>query len=270
MREMPTASSLSQAVARYVDYVSWLADTGYSPSYGWYLRRFPLRIPLENIDDFLTTYDVYANGHYDRLYAEAGEGSVLLDIGANLGVTSLMFAQNPRVQRIYAFEPLPHTFACAERSLRANPEFGQRVELENSGVGGEDGAVEVRYTKKAKAAIGVSEIPQRLQKLYRIKPEDMESVVMRVVDAAKVVDRIREQHPGAPILLKLDAEGAEYGIVERLVASGRIAEIEAAAIEWHMEPGEPYLTSRLQAAGFQTTVKPLVADGSIGMIEAWR
>jgi FkbM family methyltransferase len=261
--------SIPQAMRRYFTYLTWLANTGYSPATGWYLTRGKARISLENVDDFLTTYDVYASGHYDRLRSSASPGTVVWDIGANIGVTSLIFAQNPNVSHIYAYEPMPHTFTCARRSLDANPDLSEKITLENFGVGQSQSELQVSYTKKAKAAIGLSEIPPRLKMLYRIKPEDMESITIHLADAAQVLQAIRSRHPVAPILLKLDAEGAEYGIIDRLVESGEIRELTAAAIEWHLTPGEDYIVSKLRAAGFRTEAKVLEPD-CMGMIDAWR
>jgi FkbM family methyltransferase len=233
------------------------------------MKRGEAVIALENVDDFLTVYDVYANRHYERLEAAATPGSVLWDIGANIGVTSLIFAQNANISHIYSFEPMPHTYDCAMRSLRANPALSEKITLEKLGVGNSEGELQVSYTRKAKAAIGVSEIPPRLKMLYRIKPEDMEQITIQIADADAVLQGIRARHPGAPILLKLDAEGAEYGIIDRLVETGSIREIAAAAIEWHLSPGEEYIGSKLRAAGFQTEAKVL-EPGCIGMIDAWR
>jgi FkbM family methyltransferase len=261
--------SVLQAIRRYSTYLAWLAGSRYSRTTGWYMARGRARIALENVDDFLTTYDVYANGHYDRLALAAPPGSVLWDIGANIGVTSLIFAQNPNITHIYAYEPMPHTFACAMRSLRANPELSAKITLENFGIGNREGELQISYTKKAKAAIGVSEIPARLKTLYRIKPEDMESITIHLADASEVLRAIRKRHPEAPILLKLDAEGAEYGIIDRLVETGDIRELAAAAIEWHFTPGEVYLTSKLGEGGFHTEARVL-DPGCIGMIDAWR
>jgi hypothetical protein len=100
--------------------------------------------------------------------------------------------------------------------------------------------------------------------LYRIKPEDMETI--HLADAAQVLQQIRERHLGAQILLKLDAEGAEFGIVDRLTETGAIKEIAEAAIEWHVAPGEDYLVSKLRAAGFQKNARLL--ELGIGMIDA--
>src|SRR5258708_27744785 len=97
----------------------------------------------------------------------------------------------------------------------------------------------------------------------------MQPVTIHIADADEILRRIRAAHPGAPILLKLDAEGAEYGIIDRLAETGDIRELAAAAIEWHLKPGEEYLTSKLRTAGFQTQAKVL-EPGSIGMIDAWK
>jgi FkbM family methyltransferase len=236
----------------------------------WYIADNDIRIALENEDDFRTTFDVYAGRHYDRLNEYATPGSVIWDIGANLGVASLMFAQNPNVSHVYAYEPLPHTFTLTTRSVAANPKLSRKISLENLGIGKDDRELQVRYTAKAKSAIGLATIPSRLKNINNIQAEDMVDVTIRLADAAEVLRAIRARHPKVPILLKLDAEGAEYEIIDRLMETGALKEIKATAIEWHDSPGEKYLTSRLLASGFQSQAKALESDGSIGMIDAWR
>jgi FkbM family methyltransferase len=236
----------------------------------WYIADHDVKIALENEIDFRTTFDVYAGGHYDRLNTNAVPGSIVWDIGANLGAASLIFAQNENVSHIYAYEPVPHTFAMAMRSFAANPRLSVKISPENLGIGRHSRDVRLRYTVKAKCAIGLADIPPRLKALSNIRPEDMEDITVRLADAMQVLCEIRTRHPNAPILLKLDAEGAEYEIIDRLIETGGIKEISAAAIEWHDSPGAEYLTSRLGASGFFTHAKPLEADESIGMIDAWR
>jgi FkbM family methyltransferase len=236
----------------------------------WYLANDDVRIALESEDDFRTTFDVYVGGHYDRLNKYATPGSVVWDIGANLGVASLIFAQNPNVSHVYAYEPLPETFTLTKRSVAANPKLSFKIDVENLGIGKSDCELQVSYTSKVKAAIGIAAIPSRLKDLYHVGPEDMKNVTIRLSDAAKALRSIRAKHPGAPILLKLDAEGVEYEIIDRFIETGIMQEITAAAIEWHDSPGEGYLTSRLRASGFQTEARALEADGSIGIIDAWR
>jgi FkbM family methyltransferase len=289
---MASLNRALRAFSRLPSYLAWLAGSRHSKDAGWYsmcgdarlarssflhgssmtcyISPTGVRIPLEGPDDLDTTFDVYSSGHYDRLGETMQPGSVVWDIGANIGVASLIFAQNPNVDHVYAYEPMPHTFACARESFAANAALAGKIDIENMGVSSSRGELELNYTEKAKCAIGVSEIPDRLRKLYDIRPEDMKSVTVQLADAEEVLRGIRARHPNAPIVLKLDAEGAEYGIIDRLASTGALREISAAAIEWHLSPGEPVLTSRLRDAGFQTEAKVLEADGSIGMIDAWR
>jgi len=236
----------------------------------WYLADRSVRIAMENEDDVRTTFDIYAMGHYDRINGNARSGSVVWDIGANIGVASLIFAQNPHVIHVYAYEPLPHTFECAQRTLAANKALSRKISIENEGIGSSELETKLSFALKAKAAVGIAGIPDRIKEMYQIKPEDIEEVTIRLSDAARVLRAIRKHHPDAPILLKMDAEGAEYGILDRLIEEELLSEIDSAAIEWHNLPGEDYLTSRLRANGFHCQTKSLEPDGSIGMIDAWR
>lgn len=281
-------------VPRLPEYIWFLARSRYSPNFGgWYSiapdgsrlvrREFlhgytfyrmitptGLRIPLEGLCDLDTTVDLIMRRHYEGMERHVQTGSIVWDVGANLGVVSLMFAQHPNVTRVYAYEPFPHTFDCAQRSLAANSDLAPKITLEPFGIGERDGELAISYTAKAKSAIGLSEIPPFLVARYRVASQDMRSVTIQIADADRILRSIRERHPGAPILLKIDAEGAEYGIIDRLARTGSLDEIDYAVIEWHSNPGEKYLTSRLQSAGFQYSAKILEPDDSIGMIDAWR
>ena len=286
--------SFASKLPKLPEYIWFLARSRYSPKFGgWYsiapdgsrlIRReflhgytfycmitpTDLRIPLEGLCDLDTTVDLILRRHYEGMERHVQPGSIVWDVGANLAVVSLMFAQHPNVTRVYAYEPFPHTFDCAQRSLAANSDLAPKIMLEPVGIGERDGELAISYTEKAKSAIGLSEIPPFLVARYRLTPRDMRSVTIQIADADRILRSIRERHPNAPILLKIDAEGAEYGIIDRLARTGSLDEIYYAVIEWHSNPGEKYLTSRLQSAGFQCSAKIHEADNSIGIIDAWR
>lgn len=229
-----------------------------------------LSVPLEGRDDLDATLDIFFGGHYQAMKEAIRPGTVFVDIGANLGVTSLTFAQLDDVDHVYAYEPMPHTFACAQMTLRANPAPARKVTLHQFGVGDRDGELEISYTKKAKCAIGTARIPDDLVKRYGITAQDMRQITVHVADADRILRSITQRHPGSPIALKIDAEGAEYGIVDRLAKTGALGQIYRTTIEWHFEPGPNPMVSQLKAAGFQVKTKELERDGSIGLIDAWR
>lgn len=58
-------------------------------------------------------------------------------------------------------------------------------------------------------------------------------------DIAQVV-RDAHENLGSPLVLKLDCEGSEYGILERLIEDGSDALVDLAWVEWHGPDREPY------------------------------
>lgn len=257
-------------IRRYFTMASLLATSRYSRKQGWTISCAGSRIALENAIDFLTIYDFFVDRHYAQIENRAPSGSVFWDIGANLGAVSLMFARNARIAHVFAYEPVPETYAYAARSLALNPDVSKKITLKKLGLSAQTGTQRVAYSRKVKCAIGMSEIPHRLISIGRVQASDFTEIDIELVDAAKELRSIRVEYPHAQIVLKLDAEGAEYSIVERLATTGMLTAIECAAIEWHGSPGPDFLLSHLHAAGFKASYHALEADGSIGMIDAWR
>lgn len=255
---------------RYITMAKMLASSRFSRENGWTISCGGSRIALENSIDFLTVYDFHVDRHYQFLAERKIPGSVLWDIGANIGAVSLMFAGKSWINRVYAYEPFPETLQLALRSCRLNPDASEKIVLKPLGLSGQAGRQTIAYTGKAKCAIGISEIPSQLKAIGRIRPTDLRNVDIELADAASELEMIRRDNPNSPILLKLDAEGAEYAIIERLSEAGLLREIEASVIEWHGSPGAAFLEPLLSDAGFTTSTHPLNLDGSIGLTVASR
>ena len=142
----------SMTTSRLRDFVWLLRHSHYSPEFGWYSptpdgsrvarRKFlressfdclitptNLRIPLEGRDDIDTTVDIFYGHHYEGMERNILPGSIVWDIGANIGVTSLIFAQHHDVAHIFAYEPMPHTFECADVPRRVT-DLAAKITLE--------------------------------------------------------------------------------------------------------------------------------------------
>ncbi len=52
-------------------------------------------------------------------------------------------------------------------------------------------------------------------------------------DITHHLQKIIDQHPGIPIVVKIDCEGSEYEIMERLTNSSMIEKVTLFIIEWH-------------------------------------
>ncbi len=60
--------------------------------------------------------EIFETGSYLRHGVTLSDGACIVDVGANIGLFSLFASQACRDPRIYAFEPIPATFACLSRN----------------------------------------------------------------------------------------------------------------------------------------------------------
>ncbi len=59
---------------------------------------------------------------------------IAIDIGMNVGMTSLALASNPKVEKIYAFEPFKAPFTRAMQNFKLNPVLFRKIEAYNFGL----------------------------------------------------------------------------------------------------------------------------------------
>ena len=78
-------------------------------------------------------YESELSRAYRRLIAP---DAIVYDIGADDGLTTLIYAQLAPLGHVYAFEPEAHGLAAIERNLGANPALAPRVTVVPAAVGG--------------------------------------------------------------------------------------------------------------------------------------
>jgi len=59
--------------------------------------------------------------------------------------------------------------------------------------------------------------------------DDPEAPKVKCVDLARVIEEMPEGH----VVLKIDAEGAEFDLLEHLIATGAVARLMRILVEWH-------------------------------------
>jgi FkbM family methyltransferase len=69
------------------------------------------------------------HGFYRRAAACLLPGDVALDIGANIGLTSMMFADTCPGIQVIAVEPVPMTFGCLDRNIAAHVPDGISLQI---------------------------------------------------------------------------------------------------------------------------------------------
>ena len=198
-------------------------------------------------------HELFVNGAY--AFDASSPAPRIIDAGANIGMAVVFFKMLYPDAHVTAYEPEPETFAMLERNVAMNALAG--VELVNAAVGDRLGTA-VLYTDASAGSISAS------------LDAGWGGESSRTVQMVQLSESIE-----APVdFLKLDVEGAEYAVVRDLVASGRIAWVREAVIEFHEVTTEPdgvaSLVEALQGAGMVVTVLPHTTLLHTGIIHARR
>jgi FkbM family methyltransferase len=204
----------------------WAYLTMTLPSGGLIELRDGLRIHLSSHPhDAVNVFYIFAREEYGRI----PPGSVVVDIGANIGIFSL-YAARSEAARVLAYEPCLEAYRCLVRNLEVNSLEGV-VRPHRQAVTGA-GVDRVRFPKTSSPYNAI------------LTAEDHdESEWVDTVDLASIV-----KEAGAVDVLKLDCEGREYEI---LFSAGpevyqRIKEIR---LEYHRGRVEE-IRSFLESRGF--------------------
>lgn len=126
---------------------------------------------------------------------------VIFDVGANIGATSLLFANNYPDAKIYAFEPEPENF----KLLEENTGPYENIYSFNVALGSENARRVLKGSDDNTNLGGFSFHPEGTN-------EEIESVV-QVLDVREVIKDLSVETID---LLKIDTEGCEFEIISSL------------------------------------------------------
>lgn len=135
-------------------------------------------------------------------YGDIDVDGDVIDIGANIGAFSLYAAWRPKTKRVLAFEPMHDTFRRLMGNVTASV-ASERISFIHSAVGSRSGFVEM--------ILGDNSMLHRSSEVNE-KATDSDTAAP-VVSLASVFDFYDIKNCA---LLKIDCEGAEYGILENL------------------------------------------------------
>ena len=219
---------------------TWIERT--AAAFGRPLSRSPLGTPLkrayEAVLDYLPGDQLFSHfpggesvrlaaayrhvtwnaEEYRAFKADVAAGDVVLDVGANVGAYSLLFAQWVGASgRVYAFEPAPEARRGLERHVRLN-HCSDRVSISAEAVSGSRGFAQFRAT----GAQGDN----------RLVPSGLvDGIPVRTTS----IDEFCSVHYLAPSLIKIDVEGSELEVL-RGAARTIAARGDALALYVEMHP----------------------------------
>jgi FkbM family methyltransferase len=221
--------------------------------------RAPLRVELRTGETLLlrpppstdlpTAYEIFVAGAYrPPKNLPDPEPELVVDLGANVGFSVVLFAERFPRARILAFEPHPQHLAQLYQHVLLN-DLSERVEIVGAA---------------ASDASGHAFITE----------EENESRVVSVPGKSRVPIRVRDlfgELAGQKVdLLKMDIEGGEF----ELLRDRRFSELRPHTIvlEWHnterTPDGKRFCLERLTELGYRTAVGA-IEHGRAGMLWAW-
>jgi FkbM family methyltransferase len=155
---------------------------------------------LVSDDDYLMHFKGVFEPHTVRLLTSlVSQEDCIMDVGANIGCTSILFGGLAR--RVVAFEPSPSTFAFLERNIATSGL--KNIEPQNFGLGAEARESEITFAPSNRSGAFVSNTTRASAGHVR------ERIVVRRLD-----DVVLDLHIPRIELIKIDVEGFEKSVLE--------------------------------------------------------
>jgi FkbM family methyltransferase len=218
-----------------------------------------LKVYVESPEEFFIVKEVFVEKDYNIL---SNESCVVFDIGMNIGISSLFFGLKKNVAKIYSFEPVATTYNQALYNLSLNKPYSNKIETFNFGLGGFTRTEKVLYKSEAKGNCGI-----RLDSSLVINRDNANEIEINIEDIGGKVGDLIAKHAAQKIVLKIDCEGAEYEIMQKLSDSNLLINIDIFLIEWH-DKGAEILEDILIKSNF--TIISTHLTSITGMIYAFK
>jgi len=172
--------------------------------------------------------EVFFGGEYDRLLVK---GRDVLDIGAYIGDTAMLFSLRG-AKKVVALEPFPSSYSRAKGNIEKN-RLGRKITLLNAGAGAKDSEMLVESSAQSSGG-----------NQLRGSQKGMKVPLLSLKGISK-------KYGLSDAVLKMDCEGAEYGILlgtER----GTLRNFRQIMLEYHY--GYVNIREKLKSAGFEVSI----------------
>ena len=194
--------------------------------------------------DLMALTNVWMINEYDVESFKINQGDNVIDIGAHIGLFSLLVSQFCNAAKIFSFEPIRENFDLLVSNLELN--HTENIFPFNVGV--------------SKNSDKLNLFLNNDQSAHSIFPKGSESITVESTSLQKIFD---ENKISTCKLLKLDCEGAEYDIIDSLPVE-YLDKIQNMVIEYHLADTKPELIknliTKIKNAGFKVKTRPHYDD----------
>lgn len=191
-------------------------------------------------DDPVTLFQEFYLDQWMPSVIDAPPGAIVIDIGANIGAASLLWASQSPSCVLHAYEPNPQAFETLNRNITSS-HFVGRIIPHQVAISDRQGEIELWV-----------DVPTVLSTAYGDDPglngRKIKVPTITLDDAVRDID-------GDIWLLKIDTEGAE-GVILSGASISTLRRFKRIVLEWHdnIVPGVSNICrKRLIEAGFRFT-----------------
>jgi FkbM family methyltransferase len=188
------------------------------------LESRDLKFIVNNLSESGVILENFVQNQYDWLDAK---NKIVVDIGANIGDTTVYFSKIKKAKKVIAFEPYPYSYKIAKENINLNKITN--VILLNEGVGGKEDYIRVNPAFENSG----SDSLKSFSKGKKIKIVTLKSIV--------------NNYDIENGILKMDCEGCEYPIILN-ASKETLRKFEQIMLEYHN--GYLNIKRKLEEAGF--------------------
>ena len=200
--------------------------------------------------DLMALTHVWLIKEYAKHEIEINKTDTVIDVGAHIGLFSLLASQYCTDGKIYAFEPIKENYKILESNVQLNNL--SNIKTENCAI------------SKSNSKITIYQSDDESGHSKFIQTDNPIEVTSKSLN-----DFFKEKDLKKCNLLKLDCEGSEYEIIEGLEDSN-FEKIEKMIIEYHLADTNPEmlenLKNKLKLFSYKISIDPLFKD--IGFLYA--
>ena len=213
------------------------------PSIG-ILRDYNLKFYFPSLRDLAYDSYVLRENFFDHQYDWLNVlGRTVIDIGANMGDTAILFAYKG-AKKVIAYEPYPYQYIKAKKNIALN-HMENKIKIFRVGVSNNENEILIKD--------GYTDGSQSLN-------TSKEGIITKTITLSKVIEKYN------PTILKSDCEGSEYEIIFS-TPPNRLAQFRQMIIDYHNR-GYRTLETYIQKAGF--SIKRREYNNVSGMLKCMR
>jgi FkbM family methyltransferase len=193
-------------ITLFFDYlVQPIAGGSVFASVPWFDGIFLFNIKSPTLKRILI-YKIYENGLSKIIRALAKEGSDIIDVGANIGMHTVLCAKSiPPRNRVLAVEPIPSALNYLEANVASNKVQGKVIIYRGAAADKRKKKIIMNY------AAGYEEYSRIGSTVH---PIIRDQKTQEISVSCETVDSLVKKYHLKPSLIKIDVEGADYLVIK--------------------------------------------------------